>query len=77
MATSNSSTNDDEFELTSPGQRTGEGSGSVIPYLHESLATRPGALVPADHHEQPNPARSLARRVRRALLAIGKKKKKK
>jgi hypothetical protein len=75
MATSNSSSKDDEFELTSPGRRTGEGSGSVIPYLHESIATRPGDLVPADHQAQPKSARSLARRVRRALLGLGKKKK--
>ena len=76
MATSGSSIDDgDEFELTSPGRRTGEGSGSVIPYLHESLATRPGALLPADHYPERKPARSLAARVRGALLGMRKKKK--
>ncbi|HEX9718198.1 MAG TPA: hypothetical protein VGA59_00575 [Ramlibacter sp.] len=73
MATSNSSIGgDDGFELTSPGQRTGEGAGSVLPYLHDSLATKPGELFPAEH---PKPAKSLAGRMRKALLDIRKPKK--
>lgn len=27
-----------------PGQRSGEGSSSVVPYLNDDLQTRPGAL---------------------------------
>jgi hypothetical protein len=67
MATSNSSRDDDAFELTSPGQRTGEGAQSVLPYLHESMATRPGELYASD---QPRRAKrkSLASKVRKALL---------
>ena len=77
MATSNSSIgNNEEFELTGPGQRTGEGAGSVLPYLHESLASRPAELSPTDQPTKRTPARSLVDRVRRALLAIGKTKRK-
>jgi hypothetical protein len=73
MATSNSSGNGTEFELTSPGQRTGEGAESVLPYLHDTLATKPGELFPAD--TAPKPAKSLASRVGKALLILKKKKK--
>jgi hypothetical protein len=66
MATSNSSIPGDEPELTGPGHRTGEGAGSVLPYLHETFATRPGELFPST---PPKPKRrSLASRVRKALL---------
>lgn len=76
MATSNSSSGDDDkFELTSPGQRTGEGAGSVLPYLHDSMATKPGELFPADHYTDHKPAKSLASRVRKALLGVKKKRK--
>jgi hypothetical protein len=74
MATSNSSGDENAFELTSPGQRTGEGAGSVLPYLHDSLATKPGELFPAD--PTPKPAKSLAGRVRKALFGPKKPKKK-
>ena len=72
MATSNSSADEKGFELTSPGQRTGEGAGSVLPYLHDSLATKPGELFPAE--STPKPAKSLASRVGKALLILKKKK---
>jgi hypothetical protein len=75
MPTPKSSPKDDDFELTSPGQRTGEGAGSVLPYLHDSIATKPGELFPADHYSEHRPARTLAGRVRRAILTIKKKKK--
>ena len=76
MATSSSSTGDDDgFELTEPGQRTGEGAGSVLPYLHDSLATKPGELFPDDHYTERKPARTLAGRARRAILSLKKKKK--
>ena len=71
MPTSSSS-NDGEGkrELNSPGQRTGEGAGSVLPYLHDSLASRPGELFPADQYGERKPPKSLAERVRRALQII-------
>lgn len=72
MPTENSSIGDDgDDDLNSPGHRTGEGSESVLPYLHESLATRPGELFAAGSTER-KPARSLAGRVRRLLLRIRK-----
>lgn len=60
------------FELTSPGKRTGEGAESVLPYLHDSLATKPGELFPADQNPNSRAARSLVNRVRKALLRIRK-----
>ena len=62
MATTNPSIGG-ETELNCAGQRTGEGAQSVLPYLHDSLATKPGDLFPADQTE-PKAVRSLAGRVR-------------
>jgi hypothetical protein len=74
MATSNSSIGGaGEPELIGAGQRTGEGAESVLPYLHDSLATKPGELFPADDSE-PKPAKSLVGRVRRVLQNIKKTK---
>lgn len=75
MATSNSSADDSAFHLTSPGQRSGEGAGSVLPYLHESLASRPGELFPADPTPKYTATQSLANGVRRALWRIRKTRK--
>lgn len=74
MATSNSSADDSAFHLTSPGQRSGEGAGSVLPYLHEALASRPGDLS-ADPIPKYTAAQSLANGVRRALWRIRKARK--
>ena len=61
MATSISFMDSDELELAGPGQRSGEGADSVIPYLLESLATRPAPLIPAEHHQKEHkPVTSLA-----------------
>jgi hypothetical protein len=71
MATSSSSNGGEvEPDLTSAGQRTGEGAQSVLPYLHDSLATKPGELFAADEGSEPKPVRSLAGRVRRVLQNI-------
>jgi hypothetical protein len=35
---------DDEWGLTRPGERNGEGSESLLPYLHDSLARKPQEL---------------------------------
>ena len=68
MASSNSSIGGKaEPELTSAGQRTGEGAQSVLPYLHDALASKPAELLPADEAAEPKPARTLAGRVRRVL----------
>ena len=71
MPTSSSS-NDGEGkrELNSPGQRTGEGAGSILPYLHESLASRPGELFPDGQTGERRPPNTLAERVRKALRII-------
>lgn len=62
----------DEDKLTGPGHRTGEGAESVLPYLHDSLATRPGELFATGPSTESKPKRSLASRVRRALLGLRK-----
>jgi hypothetical protein len=73
MATSISFIDGDESELDGPGQRSGEGADSVIPYLLESLATRPAPLIPADHQTEHKPVRSLAVRVRGAFRSMRKR----
>jgi hypothetical protein len=71
MATSNSSNGGEvEPERISAGQRTGEGAQSVLPYLHDSLATKPGELFAADQDAEPKRVRSLAGRVRKVLQNI-------
>ncbi|MCM2252524.1 MAG: hypothetical protein NDJ19_09225 [Ramlibacter sp.] len=75
MVTSNSSADDSALHLTSPGQRSGEGAASVLPYLHESLASRPAELSAADPTPKYTAAQSLANGVRRALWRIRKTRK--
>jgi hypothetical protein len=36
---------DDEWSLTQPGDRSGEGSASIVPYLIDSLSTKPKDLT--------------------------------
>jgi hypothetical protein len=59
---------DDARMLTRPGERTGEGLESIVPYLHEELATRPQELPP----DRPKPRRSLSSRFRKALMRLRK-----
>jgi hypothetical protein len=73
MATSSSSREQGEFQLTSPGQRSGEGAGSVLPYLHDSLASKPAELFPSEAVAKQG--RSLAGRVGKAFLFFKKSKK--
>lgn len=69
MPASNSSINArDDDRVPAPGHRSGEGSESVLPFLHDSLATRPGELSPSVPAIQPT--RSVASRVRRTLARI-------
>ena len=55
--------------MTVPGRRSGKGSESIVPYLRDELASKPGELLPAEGYER-KPSRSLASRVRRALLNL-------
>jgi hypothetical protein len=75
MPNANSSIGEDggEDNLTTPGNRTGEGAESVLPYLQESLATRPGELFAAAPSTERKPVRSLVSRLRRALLGMIRK----
>lgn len=78
MPTSNASigSDGDPDKPTGPGHLTGEGSESVLPYLHDSQATRPGELLAQGQSSERKPARrSLASRVRRALLDLKQSKK--
>jgi hypothetical protein len=53
-------------KLAHPGRRTGEGVESIVPYLHDELATKPQDLS----HDPPKPRRSMASRMRAALLKL-------
>jgi hypothetical protein len=55
-------------KLTYPGRRTGEGVASIVPYLHDELATKPQELS----SDQPKARRSFASRMRTALLKLRK-----
>ncbi|HSV35556.1 MAG TPA: hypothetical protein VLI46_08360 [Ramlibacter sp.] len=55
-------------KVKGPGRRSGEGSESIVPYLHEELATKPQDLEP----DPPKPRKSLTSRVRRALSKLRK-----
>jgi hypothetical protein len=53
--------NDSDFGPTVPGQRSGEGSGSILPYLANSLKVNPnaGALSLArELHNRSKPAKN-------------------
>ena len=65
---------DREWKPTAPGHRTGEGSDSVLRYLHDELATKPHELAPVDQSTNRRSRRSLAQlasRMRRILLDGG------
>jgi hypothetical protein len=47
---------DDEWGLTRPGERNGEGSDSLLPYLHNSLARKPQELPAPESSKAPGPA---------------------
>ena len=65
----NSSISDgDERKLAGPGRRTGVGSESVVPYMHDELETKPQELPP----DQPKPRGSLVSRMRRAMFKLKK-----
>ncbi len=63
---------EDEWQLTGPGQRSGQGSDSLIRYLNGDEATKPQELLANDQHAQHKPRRSLVSRLRRALLNFRK-----
>lgn len=63
-----SMTRKDDRQISRPGRRTGEGAQSVVPYLHEELATKPQDLEPL----APMPRKSLTSRVRKALSKLRK-----
>jgi hypothetical protein len=71
----NSSRGDDpKGKLTSAGGRTGKGSESVVPYMHDELASKPQELLPADPFSESNAANnSFVGRVRKALRIITSK----
>lgn len=47
----------DDPDLTRPGHRTGRGAWSILPYLNQSLKTRPKVEMPlADGGEAPHPS---------------------
>jgi hypothetical protein len=52
-----------------PGQRTGEGTDSLVRYLHEDLETKPQELL----DEKPPVRSSIASRMKAALLRLKEK----
>lgn len=65
---------DPKGKLTRPGGRTGKGSESIVPYLHDELATKPQELLPADAFSESNAGiNSFVGRVRKALRRIRSK----
>ncbi len=51
-AKNSSSEDDDDARLTRPGQRNGQGSESLLPYLQELLAAKPKEDLPAAEPSQ-------------------------
>jgi hypothetical protein len=49
---------DDDPDLTRPGRRTGRGAWSILPYLNQSLRTRPKAELPAADRPAEGPSAS-------------------
>jgi hypothetical protein len=65
---------DPKRKLSSAGGRTGKGAESVVPYLHDELASKPQELLPADPFSESNAANnSFVGRVRKALRIITRK----
>jgi hypothetical protein len=62
---------DDKRKLTHPGQRTGEGTDSIVPFLRDELATKPADLGATD--SQPKARKSLASRLRASLGKLKRK----
>ena len=53
-------------KVSGPGQRTGEGTQSLVRYLHEDLETKPQELP----DERPPVRSSIASRMKAALLKL-------
>jgi hypothetical protein len=53
-------------KVSGPGQRTGEGTDSLVRYLHEDLETKPAELP----DEKPPVRSSIASRMKAALLRL-------
>lgn len=50
----------DDPDLTRPGHRTGRGAWSILPYLNQTLKTRPKAeMPPRDDIEPSHPPKPL------------------